>query len=445
MQAVITKNEQLNHEVTVTLPSEQLEAAVQKRLNEMSRTVKIAGFRPGKVPAKIMEERYGSVARYEAVQKLIEASLPNALQEVKLLPAGMPNIISVSSEVGAPLEYKMTFEVYPKIELVDLTGVTIEKPTSTVTEADIDSTLERMREQRANWVTVDRAAKVGDQVTVQVVATIKGKKCEPLSGDFSVKVQEDTKWPIQAEDSLLGAKVGDHRTGIHEIPMSASDKALAGKSAECDVIITAVQEPELPKLDDSFAVLFGVEPGTMTALKEEVRKTLTRELLFKCSERLRRAVFDALLEKNEVQVPAALTHERALDLLRSYDKQPEKLPPQMFEIVKPAAERQAKLGLLFNAASEVLAVTLDSARVDARIDEIAGAYADPAAYKASCYSSPKELQQIRSWVLEEQVVDGLLAKATLVEKPMSYEELMSKDALDENADEDDFDAEEENA
>ena len=400
--------------MTVRVPNVEIEREVSLRLTRVGRTAKIKGFRPGKIPVKIVQQRYGDQVRQEVISDVIRSSYTRALVQEQLHPAGGPNIEPMSGDGDEQFAFRATFEVYPKITLSSTDSLSIERPQVEITEADTDDMLERLRDQRAGWQTVERKAAQGDRVVVDFVGTI-GK--EPFEGgegkDVSIVVGEGQV--IEDFDKALKGVIAEQsKSAKVKFPKDYPVESLAGKKAAFDITVHRVEEKVLPEIDEEFLQAFGVADGGVEALRKQLRANMERELDERLRAETKRRALDSLLAANQIDVPNALIEQEisamqagAMQQLNIED--PEQAPPR--EQFADPARRRVALGLLVQELIRANEITLDRARLDRRVDELVAQFAQPAEAARSYRGDQELMGQLEAGVLEEQVVDFLLEGA----------------------------------
>lgn len=433
MQVSVETTEGLGRRMTVQVPAERVEQEVDKRLQSLTRTVKLAGFRPGRVPLKVLEKKYGGRVREEVVADVIGNSLSRAMLDNKLRPAGRPHIDTKTAEVGKDLEYEAVFDVYPEIELASLEGVQIDKPTVEITDADMDKMFDKLRSQRAEWKAVERAAENGDQLVIGFVGTVDGEEFAGGTAD-KVPLTLGSKMMIPGfEDQLIGVSAGDERTIKVTFPEDYQAKELAGKDAEFKVTVQSVSEQVLPELDDTFAEAFGIAEGGMEALRSEVRANMERELKAKVAAKLKAQIMDVLLEKNEVALPQALVDQEIDAMmeqsgLRMADTAKMKDPGVVRTLFEEQAKKRVALGLILAEVSGKNKIRLDPDKLREKVENMAMTYEDPEAFMKWASSDATARTQLESLAMEEQVVDWLLEQVEINEVATSFDEIMNPQA-----------------
>lgn len=429
MQVSVEQTGNLERKVTVQVPAERVEDEVTNRLRNLARRVRMDGFRPGKVPFKVVQKRYDGQVRGEVLSDLVQQTLSEALRQENLRPAGGPRIEPKKMEPGQALEYSAIFEVYPQIELASLDSAAVEKPAAEVTDADVDKMLEKLRTQRATWNEVEREAREGDQITVNFEGSIDGQVFAGGKGD-QVPIVLGSGTMIEGfESQLEGAKAGEHRTVDVRFPDDYRAKEVAGKDAKFEVDVVKVAEPVLPEMDDDFAQAFGVKEGGVEALRSEVRGNMERELEQKVRAHIKEQVLERLLEANEIEVPKALVDEEITRLIsQATGKSPEELrgmnlPREAFE---ERARKRVALGLLIGEVINKNELQLDADRVSETLNRVAASYEDPEEVIQAYRKNPSLRNDLEAHVMEEQVVDLLVGQMQVKEKRMAFDDLMNE-------------------
>ncbi len=429
MQVSVEQTGSLERKLTVQVPAERVEDEVTNRLRNLARRVRMDGFRPGKVPFKVVQKRYDGQVRGEVLSDLVQQTLTEALRQENLQPAGGPRIEPKQMEPGQALEYSAVFEVYPQIELASLENAEVEKPAAQVTDADVDKMLEKLRTQRATWDAVDRDAREGDQVMVNFEGTIDGEAFSGGKGEQVPIVLGAGSMIEGFEAQLVGAKSGDHRTVEVRFPDDYRAQEVAGKDAKFEVDVVTVSEPVLPELDDDFARAFGVAEGGADALRTEVRGNMERELAQKLRSKTKEQVLERLREANDIEIPKALVDEEITRLMaQATGKRPEELkglnlPREVFE---DRARQRVALGLLIGEVIKTNEVQLDAERVRETLDRVASSYEDPEEVKQAYRKNPSLRNDLEAHVMEDQVVDLLLGQMKIKEKQLAFDEVMNE-------------------
>lgn len=414
--------------MTVQVPAEEVSAEVESRLKDFSKTVRLDGFRKGKVPVSIVRKRYGGQVHREVLGDLIESSYRNALIEEKLNPAGQPSIEPASMEQGKDLEYVATFEVFPEVSIKQLDGLKMETVTASVGDEDLDGMIDTLRKQRSNWVDADKAAERDDRVTIDFVGTVDGEEFEGgKADDYPVVIGGGQLLP-DLENGLEGLKSGDEKNIDVAFPENYQAAELAGKSAVFAVTAKKVEIQELPEVDADFIKEFGVEEGTLEKFRESVKDNMERELAERLSGKRRQVALDAFWEANAFDLPKALVEQETEAMREDTGRRmgvtdPTQLPPA--EMYAEQAKRHVGLRLLINEVITSQELKVDPEQVDAKLVSITGSYEQSDEVIKQYRSNPQVMQQLEAMVMEEQVVELLISKADATEKSLSFDEAMN--------------------
>ncbi len=425
MQVSVESTSALERRMSITVPAERIETQVNKRLQQTAQKAKIPGFRPGKVPMSVIRQRFEADARQEAVGDVIQSSFYEAVAEQKLAPAGQPSVEPKVLEKGKDLEFVATFEVFPEIKVSGLEGIAIERQQAEVADADVDNMLDILRKQNTRFEAVERAAEKDDQLNIDFVGKIDGEAFAGGSATGTQLVLGSGRMIPGFEDALIGAKAGEERVINPTFPEDYQNLDLAGKTAEFTVKVNSVSAPQLPELNDEFFALFGIKEGGLEGFRAEVRKNMERELRQAIKSKVKNQVMEGLLAANPVEVPKALIASEVNNLRVQAVQQfggnikPDQLPAELFE---EQAKRRVSLGLIVAEVVKQFELKPDDARVRELIQEMASAYQEPEQVVAWYYKNDQQLNEVRSVVLEEQVVDTVLQKANVTDKSVSYEE-----------------------
>ncbi|WP_375739533.1 trigger factor [Pseudomonas boanensis] len=425
MQVSVESTSALERRMTIGVPAERVENEVTKRLQQTARRAKVAGFRPGKVPMSVIRQRFEDSARQEVLGDLIQSSFYEAVVEQKLNPAGQPAVEPKVFEKGKDLEYVAVFEVFPEFQVAGFDGIAIERLQAEVGDADVDNMLEILRKQNTRFEGVERAAENGDQLNIDFVGKIDGEAFAGGSAKGTLLVLGSGRMIPGFEDALVGVKAGEERVINPTFPADYQNLDLAGKTAEFTVTVNSVSAPQLPELNDEFFTLFGIKEGGLDGFRAEVRKNMERELRQAIKSKVKNQVMDGLLAANPVEVPKALIGNEVNRLRVQAVQQfggninPEQLPAELFE---EQAKRRVVLGLIVAEVVKQFELKPDEARVRELIEEMASAYQEPEQVVAWYYKNDQQLNEVRSVVLEEQVVDTVLQKANVTDKAVSYED-----------------------
>ena len=430
MQVSIENLEGLERRMTVQIPGDEVDSAVEKKLRDLSKTVRVDGFRPGKVPMKVVQQKFGGHVRQEVIGSVIESSYQEALIQENVRPAGMPSIDSISSEEKQDMSYTATFEVYPEVEKLEFASIEVEKPEVEVTDADFDKMLETLRKQRKTWQEVDAAASTGFQVMVDFEGKIDGEAFEGGSGkDMPVEIGAGQMLE-EFEKGLEGIKAGEERTIELTFPEDYHGKDVAGKQAEFVLRATRVSEPVLPEIDAEFVAGFGVKDGDLDKFRSDVRANMEKECNDRLKQLLKNRVMEGLLEHNEIIAPSALVAEEIKNLRTQaagrMGRDPETVDEASFpdELFQAEATRRVQLGLLISEVIRMEKIEVDQALVDSTIEEMAIAYEEPEQVRAYYRQNQQARSSVEGMVLEDQVVNHILERAKVTEKKGTFDELM---------------------
>ncbi|WP_122358287.1 trigger factor [Pseudomonas coronafaciens] len=425
MQVSVENTSALERRMTIGVPAERIETEVNKRLQQTARKAKIPGFRPGKVPMSVIRQRYEDGARQEALGDLIQATFYEAVVEQKLNPAGAPAVEPKSFEKGKDLEYVATFEVFPEFTVAGFDTIAVERLSADVADSDLDNMLEVLRKQNVRFEVTDRAAQNEDQLNIDFVGKVDGEVFAGGSATATQLVLGSGRMIPGFEDGLVGAKAGEERVLNVTFPEDYQNLELAGKAAEFTVTVNTVSEPKLPELNEEFFKQFGIKETGIDRFRTEVRKNMERELRQAIKSKVKNQVMDGLLAANPIEVPKSLL-ENEVNRLRVQAVQqfggnikPDQLPAELFE---EQAKRRVELGLIVAEVVKQFDLKPDDARVREMIQEMASAYQEPEQVVAWYYKNEQQMNEVRSVVLEEQVVDTVLQKASVTDKSVSYEE-----------------------
>jgi trigger factor len=431
MQVSVEETGSLERRMNVAVPEERIDQEVQSRLQRLSRTAKVKGFRPGKVPMKVIAQQYGKQVRDEVVSEVIQSTYFEAINQEKLQPAGMPSIEPKEMAKGKGLEYTATFEVMPTVELTEIKGAKLEKVTAEVSDEDLEKMLENLRQQRATWKEVKRKAKKGDRLNIDFKGTIDGEEFSGNSGE-NVPVTIGSGRMIEGfEKGLTGAKSGEELTLDLRFPEEYANKEVAGKPVQFQVKVNKVEAPQLPELDEEFAKGFGVGDGSLEALRNEVRQNMERELKQALGAKNKQAAMDKLAELNKVDIPEALVNQEAEGLKQQMMQQMH--TPQGksgvdldASLFKEQAERRVTLGLLLSELIKANDIKVSEEQLKAKVEEIASTYEQPEEVVNWYYGDKQRLSEIETLALEDAVVDFIFSQADVSESKSSFDDIMGR-------------------
>lgn len=430
MQVSIETTTGLERRMTITVPADRVNNEVNERINKAARTVRIDGFRPGKVPLTVVRKRFGASIRQEALGDLIRDTFYEAVTQEKLNPAGFPTIESIKDEGFDDVVYIAGFEVYPDVKLASFSGIKVERPTAEVSDADVEKMIDTLRRQRATFSDTQDAAKDQDRLDIDFDGSVDGEAFEGgAAKGFSLVLGSKRMIP-GFEDQLIGAKAGEERSLNVTFPEDYQAENLKGKAAVFKVKVNKVQTPVLPEVNDEFIKNFGVAAGGVEKFRADVRKNMERELRQAIKNRTKQQVLDGLLEVHTVEVPKALVSNEIGRLRQNMLQQfggnaknfnPDMLPDDLFS---EQAKRSVSLGLIIGEVIKSAELKVDADRVRGLIEEVAESYETPSEVVNWYYNNREQLQQVEAVVLEDQVVDKILADAQVSDKAVGYEELL---------------------
>lgn len=430
MQVSVETMSGLQRRLTITVPAARVDSEVNQRISKAARTVRMDGFRPGKVPVAVVKKRFGASIRQEALGELIRECFYEAVTQEKLTPAGFPTIESVKDEGNADIAFVASFEIYPEVKLGNFADIKVERPVGEISEADVDKMIDTLRRQRATWTDTSEAAKDGDRLDIDFEGAVNGEVFDGGSAkDFNLVIGSNRMIP-GFESGLIGAKAGDEPTLDVTFPENYQAENLQGKAAVFKVKVNKVQTPVLPELDETFIKSFGVKEGTVDKFRADVRKNMEREFRQAIKNKVKGQVLDGLVSTHTLDIPRALVANEISRLRQNMLKQfggnaknvnPDMLPDELFT---EQARRSVALGLLIGEIIKAAELQVDAARVRSLIEEVAESYETPAEVVNWYYGNREQLQQIEAVVLEDQVVDHILAAAQVSDKPATYEEVL---------------------
>jgi trigger factor len=428
MQVSVAPSSGLERKMTVQVPADRIDQEVEKRLKSMSGRVKVDGFRPGKVPMKVVKQRYGEGVFHEVASEVMQSSFYEAVTQEKLRPAGAPTIEAKTLTPGADLEYDATFEVYPEFEPASVDGVAINKTVAEVADTDVDKMIETLRSQRKVWEVVERASKDGDRIVIDFDGSVEGEAIEGGKAEEMPVELGQGRLIKSLEEQLVGLSAGDDKSLDVEFPEDYHADILAGKAAKFEVKVHKVEESVLPEVNDELAKQFGVEEGGVEALRTEIRNNMDRELRQAIQKDTKTQVMDALLQLNEVDVPQAMIQDeiKALkeQMMQSVGQQAQgaDLPDNLFE---EEARRRVKLGLVIGEIVRREDMKPEEGRVSRALEDLSANYDDPQQVIDYYRSNQQAMLNVESLVLEDQLVDWVLDKAKIEEVSKDFDSVMN--------------------
>ncbi|MGB0513830.1 MAG: trigger factor, partial [Wenzhouxiangellaceae bacterium] len=410
--------------LTVELPSEAIDQKVAGRLNELRGQVRLKGFRPGKVPLNVVRQRYGNQVRAEVLQEAMQNGLRDAVEQEKLRIAGVSSMNPESDGDGEAFRFTAEVEVYPELPEIEVGDLEIERPAVEIEEQDVDEMIQTLREQRRAWSSAGRAAAEGDRVSIEFSAEVDGER-HPESGTRSLRpvLGSDALFD-DFEQALTGVEDGVEKDLELAFPEDFGDPGLAGRTAQVSFKVIAIESSSLPEADDEFAESFGIDGG-MEQMRVDVRRNLEREMRQARTNKLKKRVTDGLAERySEFALPEAAVRQEMDQMLAQLRQQYGEKIELPTDQLRPGAERRVRLGFLLAEIARQHDISVDPARVDAQINDIADTYENPGEVVELYRSNPNLRSQIENAVLEEQVVDWVLENAKVSDQEMSFKQLM---------------------
>jgi trigger factor len=427
--------EKLERKMTLTLPVDVIKSEVDNRLKRLARTVRMDGFRPGKVPMNVVAQRYGYSVHYEVMNDKVGEAFAQAANEAKLRVAGQPKITEKEEAPEGQLAFDAVFEVYPDVKIADLAGADVEKLSTEVTDAAIDKTLDILRKQRRTFAQRPHEAAVqdADRVTVDFEGKIDGEPFQGGKADDFQFIVGDGQMLKEFEDAVRGMKTGESKTFQLAFPEDYHGKDVAGKQADFMVTIKKIESAHLPEVNDALAKSLGIEDATVEGLRNDIRKNLKREVRFRLLSRNKQAVMDALVAKAELDLPKSIVQaelDRMIegaraDLKQRGVKDAEKAPiPE--ELFRPQAERRVRLGLVVAELVRANNLHAKPEQIKAHVEELAASYEKPAEVVRWYYSDNRRLADVEAIVVENNVTEFVLGHAKVIDKSISFDELMGQ-------------------
>jgi trigger factor len=435
MAVTVETLEKLERKITLTLPVNVIQSEVESRLKRLARTVKMDGFRPGKVPMNVVAQRYGYSVHYEVMNDKVGEAFSSAANEAKLRVAGQPRITEKEGAPEGEMAFDAVFEVFPEVKLGDLATAEVEKLSCEVSAPAIDKTLDILRKQRRTFSQrpQDTAAQVTDRVTVDFEGKIDGEPFEGGKAEDFQFILGDGQMLKEFEDATTGMKVGESKTFQLAFPEDYHGKDVAGKTADFLVSVKKIEAAHLPEVNEALAKSLGIEDATVEGLRADIQKNLEREVKFRLLSRNKQAALDALAAVAELDLPNAsvqselqrLIENARADLKQRGVKDADKAPiPE--EIFKPQAERRVRLGLVVAELVRTHDLQAKPEQIKAHIDELSASYEKPAEVVRWYYGDAKRMGEVEAIVIENNVTEYILAHAKITEKPIAFDDLMGQ-------------------
>jgi trigger factor len=423
---------QLERRLTMAVPVADIDKQVDERLKQLARTVRMAGFRPGKVPLKIVARQYGPQVRSEVVGDAVEKAFSAAVRDQNLRVAGYPRIERKDPPADDRLEFSATFEVYPEVQIGDISSVTVERPTLVVTDAEVEKTIAVLRKQRTRYDAADRPAAKGDRATIDFTGTIDGVEFDGgRAADLALVLGEGRMLP-DFEAGVTGMRAGESKSFPVAFPADYRGRDVAGKTASFAVIVKKVEAPRLPEVDADFARSLGIADGDLAKMRAEVKANVEREVKKRLGGDLKNRVMQALLDAARPQLPKSLVDMELQRVvagaradLEARGLKMENMPidPQVFE---EQAKRRVALGLIVGELVKKHDLAAKPREVRALVEEHAASYEQPAEVVKWYYSQPERLAEFEGLAVEQNVVDWVLGNAKAVDKPVAFDQLMGE-------------------
>jgi len=427
MQVSLETTSGLERRLSVVVPAADIDGPVELKLKDTAKKVRIDGFRPGKVPVREVKRRFGQSIRDEVLGEIVNQKFYEAITQEKLNPAGMPHIERVKDEAGKDFEFTAVFEVYPVVDVTGLDKVTVTRQSADINDDNVQTMIQKLREQRAEFAVAEKAAEDGDELLIDFAGTLNGESFDGGSATDSKLVLGSGSMIPGFEDGLIGSSAGDERVLNLEFPADYHSEDLKGKSTQFTVTVKSVSAKELPEVNDEFIAQFNPKENNLESFTLEIRANMERELKSATKNKVKQQVMDGLLAENEIEVPKALVDA---EIGRQRDQMVQQfgggaqfdastLPAELFEA---QATRSVKLGVLFGELIKQKDISVDGDMVRTTIEEMAAPYENPAEVVAWYYENDEQLKQVESLVLEDQAINAVLAEASITDEQVSYEE-----------------------
>lgn len=430
MQVSVETTSQIERRITIQVPAAEIDGAVSARLKETAKNVRLNGFRQGRVPMAVVNQRYGDSVRNEVVGEVMRERYVRAITEEGLNPAGFPQIEPKVNQAGKDLEFVAIMEIYPQVELASIEGAEVERPVVAINDADVDEMIDTLRKQNAAWEEVDAAAASGDQVTIDFQGFLGDEPFEGGSAEGHALVIGSNSFIPGFEDQLIGAKAGEEKTISVTFPVDYQAEHLAGQEATFKVTVHKVSSQKLPEVDAEFIERFGVEGGDESQFRAEIKKNMTREAAQAVDNRVKQQVLDALKKANDIPVPSALVQQETDAMKRQAAQQfglgedfdVSQLPNELFA---DQAKSRVQVGLLLAEVIKANELDADDDAIKAKVEELAEQYQDPSEVVEYYMGNEQLKTQVKSAILEEKAVEKLLEQANVKDVEMSYQQALA--------------------
>ena len=435
MTVTVETLEKLERKITLTLPVVNVQSEVQTRLKKLARTVKMDGFRPGKVPMNVVAQRYGYSVHYEVMNDKVGEAFANAANEAKLRVAGQPRITEKESSPEGEMSFDAVFEVYPDVKINDLSSAEVAKVSAAVTDAAIDKRIDILRKQRRTFAlrAHDAPAQTSDRLTVDFEGKIDGEAFAGGKAEDFQFILGDGQMLKEFEDATQGMKAGESKTFQMGFPADYHGKDVAGKTADFMVTVKKIESAHLPEVNEAMAKSLGIEDATVEGLRTDVRKNLEREVKVRLLSRNKQAVMDALIASAELDLPTTAVQseiQRLMEGTRADLKQrgmkDADTTPMPDDIFRPQAERRVRLGLVVAELVRANSLQAKPEQIKTHIEELAASYEKPADVMRWYYGDKNRLAEVEAVVMENNVTDFVLARAKVSEQSISFDDLMAQ-------------------
>jgi trigger factor len=430
VQVAVESAQGLKRRIRVSVPAQRIESEVASRLRSVARTANIKGYRPGKVPEKVVRQRFSEQVREEVMQDFVRSSYSEAVSREKLRPVGDAQIETIpdAGEKGGDLSFTASFEIFPEFQLQGIDALSISRPEPQFDDADVQFIIDNLRRQRRNWNAVEREARDGDRVTLDFEGHLDGQPIEGGAGDQVSVIIGAGRLVPDFERQLAGVRAGEQKTIQVEFPADYPNKTLAGRKGDFELRIGEVAEEQLPEVDDEFVRSFGVDSGERAEFEQDIRKNMAQEFESRARAEVKKQLLEMLLTHNPIDVPEVLVAEAAASLQADAARNlglPDKQGAPDVENYLPAAERRVRLSLLLGAIIMEQSMVANRERVAERIDSLVSNYDKPDEVRKIYYQNAGLLGQVEDMVLEEQVIEWLVGRATVTPKPTSFQALVT--------------------
>ena len=437
MQVSVESTGALERRMRVEVPEDRIEDEIKKRLQSLTRTIKMDGFRKGKVPMNVIQQRHGQQVRFEVLGEVMQSTYVEALDAEKLRPAGEPSIEQEGESSDKGLSYTAVFEIYPEVTINPVSKIAVDLPTCEVVDADVDKMVETLRSQQSTFKETKRKAAMGDQLNLDFEGFLNNEKFDGGEAKgFDIELGSN-RFIAGFEEGLVGLKAGESKSLDLEFPTPYQNQDLAGKAVRFDVVVNTVSEPELPELDDEFFKRYGVEEGGLDALKKNIRENMEKECDQRVKNQAKSRVLDALFDGNPFDLPQILINGETEQLMESAKQRltQQGLPPEQLDSLDKdtfvdEAKKRVALGLLMSEIIKTNEMTADPAKVRTMVESIGANYEDPAAFVQYYYADQSRLAEIQSMVLEEEVVSWILDQAKVTPEPVAFDVLMNPESAE---------------